>query len=85
MHFVNGKRMIGFNTTDNYYGKNCAELPITEIPHYNDPKYDGFLARIIQTTKDKMNALSEEMVESQKKVDEFKKFIDDCNHFSPST
>lgn len=81
MHFKNGERFIGFNTTDYYQGKNCAEISLTKIPHYNDPEFDGFMARLIQQTKDKMNALSQEMVDAQNKVDEYREYINNSNNF----
>lgn len=78
MTMENGKRILDFNTTDSYHCKNSAEFPKLFIPDYNATDYDGFMANIIQKCKDKMNTLSEEMVESQKRVDEFKQFIDEA-------
>lgn len=75
----NGNRVLDFNPTDNYVGKNSAEFPKLIIPHYSDPTYDNFMGDIIQKCKDKMNALSEEMVIAQSQVDEFRVFIGNCD------
>lgn len=72
-----GKRVLTFNPTDTAFGKNPAELPEFEIPHF--AKDGGFLAKIIKQTKDGLNKLSasqqaaaSELASWQAKFDELK-------------
>lgn len=54
----NGKRVLNFSPTDTAFGKNPASLPPLEVP---DVARDGqFLAEVIRTVKDSLNALSAE-------------------------
>ena len=50
----NNKRTINFNPTDTHIGKNTAQFPIIDIPHYEDAKYKTFMADLISQTKTKM-------------------------------
>lgn len=80
LNMENNKRMLEFNPTDTHEGKNSAEFDKFFVPHYTDAGYDGFTGNLIQKCKDKMNALSEEMVEAQNTVEEYKGFIENCNN-----
>lgn len=52
----NGKRVLTFNPTDTAFGKNPANLPEFEVPHFaQDPQ---FMARIIADTKASLNKLT---------------------------
>jgi len=44
------KRTIDFNPTQEHHGKNVANLPVQIVPDANDPKFDGFLKRLIDQT-----------------------------------
>lgn len=56
---ANGQRRLLFSPTDTAFGKNPAQLPPVDVPHFSSPEFDGFLGRLIQQTKDKLNELSE--------------------------
>lgn len=57
---VNGKRRLTFSPTDAAFGKNPGQLEPLTIPHFAKPEFDGFLARVIQETKSRLNAATEE-------------------------
>lgn len=59
IHMQNGKRVISFDPTEEYTGKNVAEIPPTEIPDKNDPAYQTFMAGIIRQIKEKIQTISE--------------------------
>lgn len=62
-----GKRLLNFSPTDAAFGKNPAQLEPLEIPH---PSRDPlFLAGVIQTIKDRLNAMTEDQIKAQQHVD----------------
>jgi hypothetical protein len=73
-----GKRTVDFNPTQRHVGKNTAEFPILEIPHYTTSGYDTFLADLIEKTKSKMSNLTEAQIEAANKVKRFRAEIDLC-------
>lgn len=79
LYMENNKRILDFNPTDSHEGKNSAEFDKMFVPHYTAGNYDGFMDELIQRCKGKMNHLSEEMVEAQNLVEEFKGFIGNCD------
>ena len=68
----NGKRWLKFSPGDAAFGKNPGQLEPLAIPHNDAPEFDGFLARIIEQTKDKLNALSEEQKAAKTEQDWFR-------------
>lgn len=69
------KRVIDFNPCDFHIGKNCAEIPISEIPDYKLPEYATYMQSIIQTTLDRMNSLSEEQTKALEILDNYKNTV----------
>ena len=65
------KRVIDFNPTDSHIGKNCAELPLIEIPDYRTIEFTTCFQDIINKTLDKMNALDEAQSLAVKKIADF--------------
>lgn len=61
----NGQRFLRFSPTDAAFGKNPGQLEPLVVPHYESADFDGFLGRVIQQTKDKLNTLSEEQKAAQ--------------------
>lgn len=61
----NGQRRLLFSPTDAAFGKNPGQLPPLDVPHFEDPEFDTFLASVIQRTKDRLNALTEEQKHAQ--------------------
>jgi hypothetical protein len=57
---ANGKLQLRFSPSDAAFGKNPGQLPVLDVPHATSPDFDGFLGRVIQQTKDKLNTLSAE-------------------------
>lgn len=57
---VNGKLQLKFSPSDAAFGKNPGQLPVLDVPHADSPDFDGFLGRVIQQTKDRLNELSDE-------------------------
>ncbi len=62
---VNGERWLRFSPTDAAFGKNPGQLEPLKVPHFESADFEGFLARVIQTTKDKLNTLNEEQLAAQ--------------------
>ena len=48
---VNGKRVVTFEPTDNFVGKNVAQLPPTSIPDNTDSAFPDFMAGVIRKVK----------------------------------
>ena len=63
---INGKRMITFEPTDNFVGKNVARLGATEIPECTEPDFQSFMADIIKEVKASIQSKSE----AQRKANE---------------
>lgn len=59
-----GHRQLLFSPSDTSFGKNPGQLPPLDVPHMTDPAFDGFLARVIQQTKDALNAQTEAQKEA---------------------
>lgn len=57
---INGKLVLRFSPTDAAFGKNPGQLPALDVPSANSPDFEGFLGRVTQQIKDKLNALSED-------------------------
>jgi hypothetical protein len=55
---VNGKLQLKFSPSDASFGKNPGQLPILDVPHCETADFDGFLGRVIQRTKDRLNELT---------------------------
>lgn len=56
----NGQRKLLFSPTDAAFGKNPGQLPPLDVPHFESAEFGDFLAGVIATTKERLNALSEE-------------------------
>lgn len=71
IYIENKKRLLNFSPTDAAFGKNPADLPILEIPHYD--KDHHFLAGIIEMIKMKLNEMT---AEQTKRKEEIQKWLD---------
>lgn len=69
---VNGQRWLRFSPTDAAFGKNPGQLEPLEVPHFEKPEFANFLAGVIQITKDRLNALTEEQREAQAEQEWFR-------------
>jgi len=69
---VNGQRWLRFSPTDAAFGKNPGQLDPLEVPHFDSPEFAGFLASVIQTTKDRLNALTEDQMAAQAEQEWFR-------------
>lgn len=68
-----GRRWLLFSPTDASFGKNPGQLAPLEIPHPDkDPE---FLAGVVQTIKDRLNALTEEQREAQELLETWRNII----------
>ncbi len=59
-----GKRLLNFSPTDAAFGKNPGQLEPLEVQHPD--RNPEFLAGVMQSIKDKLNALTAEQAEAQK-------------------
>lgn len=86
---VNGQRWLRFSPTDAAFGKNPAQLEPLAVPGANDPAFASFLAKVIQQTKDKLNALTEDQRKAKRELDAFNATLagaataDDINALMP--
>lgn len=69
---VNGQRWLRFSPTDAAFGKNPGQLEPLQVPHFESPEFANFLAGVIQTTKDKLNALTEDQMAAQAEQEWFR-------------
>lgn len=76
MNSRNNQRTLEFNHTDKHVGKNTAEFGLLTIPEYTSPEFAGYMQRIIDATKSKILALSQEQVEVMEKITRFKDTIE---------
>lgn len=72
-----GKRMLMFSPTDAAFGKNPGQLEPLEIPHKDSPDFDGFLAGVISTIKDRLNALTDEQQAAQALLNKWRDAVQD--------
>lgn len=73
--FVKGnKREIDFSPRENSFGKNPGQLDVLDIPHPD--REPLFFAGVIQSIKDKLNALTADQMEAQAKIAEWREAID---------
>jgi hypothetical protein len=70
-----GQRRLLFSPTDAAFGKNPGQLDPLDVPHFTSPDFDGFLGRVIQTTKDRLNTLSEVQKEAAAEQEWFRKTL----------
>ena len=94
LYIRDGKRMLNFSPTDTAFGKNPAQLPPMEVPHYEtDPQ---FLAGVLTKIKGELNRQSAEQIEvagiladwaakfdEAKTVEEFNALIPDTKKADP--
>lgn len=74
---ANGKRMLLFSPTDAAFGKNPGQLDPLVIPHKDAADFDGFLSRVVQAIKDKLNALTDEQREAQAALEKWRTTLAD--------
>ena len=73
---MRGNRItLDFTPTDRHIGKNCAELPLIELPHYETAEYQTYLADILIKTKNRLTQETKEQAEAVKIVKKFSKLI----------
>lgn len=89
LYLQGGKRMLNFSPTDTAFGKNPAQLPALEVPHYS--KAPGFLGDVLGRIKGALNAQSEEQMKVsalfadwKARIDEAAN-VDDFNKLIPET
>lgn len=69
---INGKRMITFEPTDNFVGKNVAQLGATEIPECTGPDFQSFMADIIKKVKASIQSKSEAQRKANETLDDLR-------------
>lgn len=68
-----GKRLLNFSPTDAAFGKNPGQLEPLEVQHPD--RSPEFLAGVMQSIKDKLNALTAEQAEAQKVLEGWRERI----------
>jgi hypothetical protein len=70
-----GQRWLRFSPADASFGKNPGQLDPIKVPHFTAPEFPTFLADVIQQTKDKLNALTEDQRKALNEQAEFGKAV----------
>ena len=73
---VNGKRTIVFEPTDNYIGKNVAQIPSTAIPDSTDAAFSTFMAEIIRKVKSSIASKSDAQNEAVRMLSELREALE---------
>jgi hypothetical protein len=68
-----GKRVLLFSPTDAAFGKNPGQLEPMEVPHPD--KAPEFLSGVIQSIKDRLNAMTEEQAAAQEVLEGWRTVI----------
>lgn len=71
-----GQRYLNFSPTDAAFGKNPGGLEPLQIPSKDSPEFNTFLAGVISTIKERLNALTEEQRVVQAAVENWRPAID---------
>lgn len=71
----NGKRFLKFSPADAAFGKNPGQLDPLAVPHPDSAEFSNFLAGVIQSTKDKLNSMSEEQKAAQQEQTWFREAL----------
>jgi len=79
VYMANNKRTINFDPTDKTIGKNVARLPIMEIPDETDPKFKIFMAEIIDSVKNSIQAMSEDQKNAMILIEKVTGLIESIN------
>lgn len=69
---VNGKRIISFEPTDTFIGKNVAQIGQMEIPVATSPEYSDFMAKVISKVKSSIQNKSEEQRKANEMLSELR-------------
>jgi len=78
MYMIGDQRKLDFNPTQSHVGKNSGDFPVLDIPHADTPEFDGFLAGIITSCKEKMMVESQAQIEFNESLEQYKQSLDDC-------
>lgn len=76
LYLQGGKRMLNFSPTDTAFGKNPAQLPPLEVPHYN--KAPTFLGDVLARIKGELNKQSEQQMKAASLLADWKAKIDEA-------
>jgi len=76
----NGQRRLLFSPTDAAFGKNPGQLPPLDVPHFDKPEFATFLADVIQRTKDRLNAASEDQKVAAAEQEWWRKHLPEVKH-----
>lgn len=76
LYLSQGKRILNFSPTDTAFGKNPAQLPPLEVPHYAENPQ--FLAGVIAQIKAELNKQSESQKEVARMLADWKAKIDEA-------
>ncbi|MEL6362842.1 MAG: ATP-binding protein, partial [Pseudomonadota bacterium] len=71
------ERLLVFSPTETSFGKDPASFGEIPIPGSESPKFSGFLAEVIASTKASLNAMSEEQTKHQVEVEWFENTLVD--------
>lgn len=75
----NKQRWLLFSPTDAAFGKNPGQLDPLKVPHFEDADFEGFLGRVIQQTKDRLNEASSAQKEAAAEQEWFRDAISKIN------
>lgn len=71
LYYENNIRILNFNPTDEFYGKNPLQYEPIKVPDYNtEPEFFG---NILFFIKNSMGQISNSHIETKKEIDEFRR------------
>jgi hypothetical protein len=76
LYLQGGKRMLNFSPTDTAFGKNPAQLPPLEVPHFSQSA--NFLGDVLARIKADLNKQSEEQMQCASMLADWKAKIDEA-------
>lgn len=77
---INKKRTISFEPTDNFVGKNVAQLDRIVIPDFGTSEYGDFMKEIIKDVKKSIMGKSEEQRKANEMLEELRDELNDVTN-----
>lgn len=72
-----GQRVLLFSPTEASFGKNPGQLDPLHVPHKDTAEFSDFLAGVVATIKERLNALTGEQQEAQARLDKLQTALAD--------
>lgn len=71
IRIMDGKRVLDFNPSATGFGKNPAQLPVIQVPHFDTTP--DFFAGVMEQIKSALNRQSEEAIQAQAELEDMRR------------